>query len=142
MIDSPDTARGDLAELERILCVDAGIANDDPLWLRVAEIRIAIDGLEGTISRTSTEEVRASISAIGCAQLERRIADLAVDVLGYYALPAEPRGANEPPVGGISLQALRSKHLERLAADETRLLALRDHLAQFLLKLRPNEEET
>ncbi len=141
MIADPGEARRDLDELKRILRVDGGVDPDDGLWLRLAEIDIAVDGLEATVARTSTADVRSSIMAIGCMQLTTRIASLAVDILGYYALPDEPVGINEPPVAGEALQAIRSKHLQRLAVDETRLMSLRDELAAFLLRLRPDEEE-
>jgi len=117
------------------------IAPDDELNLRTADIEIELTGLEVTAQRTLPDSVRWNAIALGCAHIDRRIAELVMEILAYYSLPAEPRGANEPTVGPAHARTLRSKYLKRLAGNEARLMQLRDELAAFLLKLNPHDDE-
>lgn len=135
-----DHSRAALRELQSLLHMDE-IAPDDELNLRTADIEIDLAGLEVTAQRTPPDSVRWNAIVLGCSHMDRRIAELVMEILAYYSLPAEPEGANEPAVGPAHARRLRSKYLKRLAGDEARLTQLRDELAAFLLKLNPHDGE-
>jgi hypothetical protein len=135
-----DQSRAALLELQSLLHMDA-IAPDDELNLRTADIEIELAGLEATSQRTPPDSVRWNAIVLGCSHIDRRIAELVMEILAYYSLPAEAEGSNEPVVGPSHARTLRSRYLKRLAGDEARLMQLRDELAAFLLKLNSHDDE-
>ena len=84
------------------------------------------------------DDVAAVILDILCTKLRRDVCALAVEALGYYALPmpSERPGDNEAPLGGAYARSLRQGMLARLFESEQALDAQRDHLALRLLKAR------
>ncbi len=122
-----------LHELLLILCERGAPDEDDALSLRLAELRIARSAL--TVTRQRNKQTGAEVATLAAAELGSQIAWLAHDILGYYAMPHEPTGTNEPPVGTATDRRLRSLFLEGLQQDETRILRLKDDLANFLARI-------
>lgn len=105
-------ARMQLAALRRVAQTmpqgDSTMAQDVDFLRHVRSLEIDLAGLEALEQRLlsalqgdETGEWQAAMLKVRCAELQRRIALLRIDVLGYEALPQPvPRkGENEAPVG-------------------------------------------
>lgn len=123
-------------ELREAVGVDASIDAEDDLWLRLSEVDIELKAAEVTLARSDDEPVRQT-AALKLHDIDGRLAELARDVLGYYALVAEPEGANEPPVGGEPVRRLRSRFLAARLDDEIEVIDIRDRLAAWLERHGP-----
>lgn len=132
---SPQDARRAYVELGTILAIDEVLCEDDPLWLRFADIGIELDALEVTESRKAPADPDWHMVTIKSTSILQQVATLAIEVLGYYALPDEPDGTNEPAPGNLYAPLLASNYLKVMASDEVEVMRLRDTLADFLLKL-------
>lgn len=121
-----------LTELETLLELNAAPADDD-LVRRWASLDIRITALEVTEARADLQ-FRNAVVKLTVEELNREIAQLVMDLLGWYALPDEPEGANEAPVGTDQARRLRSRYLAQLVTDETRRVALKDELAALLAR--------
>lgn len=119
-------------ELQAMLGVDDSIDADDPLWIRLAEVDIELQAAESTGLRSAPDNVLSDIVRLKLIEIDRQLSDIARDVLGYYALVKEPRGANEPPVGGERARLLRSRFLDARLEDELESMRLRQNLFRFL----------
>lgn len=129
LIDTRDAQR----ELESILHLETGPA-DDPVRLRLAAISLELEALETTRTRLDPRAA-GPIVELKLADLRRRMAELALDVLGYYGLPEAGHGENEPPPGKVYARDLKSRHLDHLAHDELSLSQIKDALADYLVTL-------
>lgn len=127
---STDSLRADLAELAAMLDIHAA-TDDDELYRRWAELDIGLTALE-TTARRADIQFRHAVVQLKTLEIRQAMAQLAIDLLGWYALPDEPAGANEPPVGGDHTRLLKSRHFECLVMDEARSMDLKDRLARFL----------
>jgi hypothetical protein len=132
---SPQDAGSAYVELGIILAIDEVLCEDDPLWLRFADIGIELDALEVTESRKTPADADWHTVTIKSRSILQQVTTLAVEVLGYYALPDEPAGTNEPVPGNRYAPLLASNYLKVMASDEVEVMRLRDTLADFLLKL-------
>ena len=135
MIDHPATARAAFDELLELLRVDSLLSTQDALLVRLADIDIALRSIEAMADVTSPQSVRWNGVILKSIEIGGNIAHLVSDVLAWYALPDEPEGSNEPPIGSVYAQRLRSRYLEQLSVDEAFMMRLRDELAAFLSTL-------
>lgn len=129
MIDDPAAARQALRELESLLALEPG---DHALSLRLADIDILLGSVEAIAAVAAPGSADARAVTLKSIEIGTEIARLIVDVLGWYVLPEERAGSNEPPLGRPHLRRL---FIEQLAVDEARLMQLRDDLASLLLSL-------
>jgi pimeloyl-CoA dehydrogenase large subunit len=99
----------DLAAAER--AGDRPLLDDERFREKVAAIEVELKALEMTLLRVVADErtkksnrpnPASSILKIKGSEIQQAISELALEVVGPYALPYEPRGdllRNEPPVG-------------------------------------------
>lgn len=133
MISDPITARAAFNELLEMLRINTRLETDDDLMIRLADIDITLQSIEAVAEITIPASARWNGVVLKSIEIGTDITRLAVDLLSWYALPAERSGSNEPPVGTVYAQRLRSRYLEQLAVDEAFMMKLRDKLAAFVL---------
>ncbi len=121
------------------------MADDAAVRGRALALEVRFEALQALERRASggdegrsAESVTAIVSGILRAELDRDLCALAVDVLGYHALPApeELPGDNEAPVGGTYARFFRKGMLVRLFDSPQPLDAPRDRLAALLFGAR------
>ena len=117
-----------------------GALSDAPAFRRKAmSLKVRFEAVKALEQRApGGGETAAVILDILCTKLRRDVCTLAVEALGYYALPmpSERPGDNEAPLGGAYAHSLRQGMLARLFESEQALDARRDHLALRLLNAR------
>ncbi|MEX0941662.1 MAG: hypothetical protein WD002_03875 [Pseudomonadales bacterium] len=138
---SPQDVRLAYLELRNILAIDDLLTDQDPLWLRFAELGIELDALEITELRKTPMDPDWHIVTIKSHLILEQVATLAIDVLGYFALPDEPPGSNEPAIGNRYASLLASNYFNVIASDEVERMRLRDAVADFLLQLQSTTDQ-
>ena len=112
------------------------------LKVRFEAVKALEQRVPGGVETGPGDDVAADILEILRTKLHRDVCTLAVEALGYYALPmpGERPGDNEAPLGGAYARSLRQGMLARLFDSQGSLDALRDRLARQLLGARNSGE--
>lgn len=131
MIDADDM-RTSFTLLKDAIGVDDTLAQDDPVWLRLAGIDIELGAAEITLSRADAGSAASESARLKLLDVDAEMTALARDVLGYLALVPDLPGDNEPPIGGQQAKRLRSRFLAMKLPDEVAVMETRGRIAAWL----------
>ena len=105
------------------------LSQDETIKLQMAEAAILYDGL--SVNHEGLEPVnRDALNKLHSHSISLILDDVVRNCLAYYALPEQPEGTNEPPIGPVFASQLLAE-LDDLDLD---LAAVKDQIHKQLEK--------
>ena len=123
-----------LSDLELIIA-EQNLSDDPDIQYRLSKLAIEVSGLEVQFP-DQTSSLRRAIFSLHQHSVVDQILEVLQSVLGYYHLPDQPKGRNEPIIGSEIAHTL--KH--QISARQLDLYEIKNQLA--LLLNEDNDLET
>jgi len=120
-----------LAAVQQII-QELKLEDDVSLARQLAQIQIELDGVSVNHQDNDARTVRY-LEHIHRSNMTAQLESLVRGALGYYALVAQPKGSNEPPIGPFYAQQL----LSRIEGETISLMQIKDELHTHLSRNKP-----
>ena len=105
------------------------VGSDSSVTKKLSILSIELDALELQLPH-QTQEVAESLRQLHTARVVEKVFDVLQDILGYYALPDQPVGQNEPIIGS----ALSHQLKQQLGTETCDVYELKDQLHELLVE--------
>lgn len=109
------------------LASEQGLGSDPVITNELSLVAIEIESMKILLPDQS-EALAKAVSKMHTQRIADRCVSILQSLVGYYALPEQPKGQNEPIIGSLQAHDLRT----RLMANEVDIYAAKETIALLL----------
>jgi hypothetical protein len=109
------------------IAVDHEMSNDPAIANELSLVAIELDALKVHLP-DSNEALNQAVARLHAQRITERCLSLLQSILGYYTLPDQPKGHNEPIIGSLKAHEIRTS----LMSDEIDIYETKERLAYLL----------